>query len=247
MLDDLRGRGLRRRARRRDLAALDRLRRPARPRAREVRRQHHVSAATTSRTTATSSRAGWEHLIDIWGADHHGQVKSLQAGMEALGYPAGEPEVLLGQLVKLERGGELGAPVAARREHRHARRHPRRGRSRRRAAHVPAAGHRHHADVRPRRRDRAVDGEPRLLRAVRARADRVDRSPGRGARHRAPADPRREPRAAHARARARPAARARRYPDVLARGGRRSAHRTGSPPGCATSPRRSTASTATAA
>ena len=50
---------------------------------------------------------GWEHLIDIWGADHHGQVKSLQVAMEALGYPAGEPEVLLGQLVKLERGGEL--------------------------------------------------------------------------------------------------------------------------------------------
>ena len=50
---------------------------------------------------------GWEHLIDIWGADHHGQVKSIQAGMEALGYPAGEPEVLLGQLVRLQRGGEL--------------------------------------------------------------------------------------------------------------------------------------------
>ncbi|HXY94999.1 MAG TPA: arginine--tRNA ligase [Acidimicrobiia bacterium] len=50
---------------------------------------------------------GWEHLIDIWGADHHGQVKSIQAGMEALGYPSGEPEVLLGQLVKLEKGGEL--------------------------------------------------------------------------------------------------------------------------------------------
>ncbi len=49
---------------------------------------------------------GWTHLIDIWGADHHGQVKSLQAGLEALGYPAGEPEVLLGQLVKLERGGQ---------------------------------------------------------------------------------------------------------------------------------------------
>ena len=49
---------------------------------------------------------GWEHLIDIWGADHHGQVKSLQAGLEALGFPAGEPEVLLGQLVKLVRGGE---------------------------------------------------------------------------------------------------------------------------------------------
>jgi arginyl-tRNA synthetase len=50
---------------------------------------------------------GWTHLIDIWGADHHGQVKSLQAGLEALGHPAGEPEVVLGQLVKVQRGGEL--------------------------------------------------------------------------------------------------------------------------------------------
>ncbi|GMU77688.1 MAG: arginine--tRNA ligase [Acidimicrobiia bacterium] len=49
---------------------------------------------------------GWTHLVDIWGADHHGQVKSLQSGLEALGRPPGEPEVLLGQLVKLLRGGE---------------------------------------------------------------------------------------------------------------------------------------------
>jgi arginyl-tRNA synthetase len=48
---------------------------------------------------------GYTHLIDIWGADHHGQVKSLQAGMEALGYPAGEPEIVLGQFVKLMHGG----------------------------------------------------------------------------------------------------------------------------------------------
>jgi arginyl-tRNA synthetase len=49
---------------------------------------------------------GWNHLIDIWGADHHGQVKSLQAGMQALGFgPPPEPEVLLGQLVKLLRDG----------------------------------------------------------------------------------------------------------------------------------------------
>jgi arginyl-tRNA synthetase len=50
---------------------------------------------------------GWTHLIDIWGADHHGQVKSLQSGLEALGHPAGEPEVLLGQLVKVFRDGQL--------------------------------------------------------------------------------------------------------------------------------------------
>ena len=50
---------------------------------------------------------GWTHLIDIWGADHHGQVKSTQAGMQALGFgPPPEPEVLLGQLVKLVRDGE---------------------------------------------------------------------------------------------------------------------------------------------
>jgi arginyl-tRNA synthetase len=51
---------------------------------------------------------GATHLIDIWGADHHGQVKSLQVGMQALGYgtaEAPEPEVILGQLVKLLRGG----------------------------------------------------------------------------------------------------------------------------------------------
>jgi arginyl-tRNA synthetase len=48
---------------------------------------------------------GWNHLIDIWGADHHGQVKSLQSGMEALGFPAGEPEILLGQHVKVMEGG----------------------------------------------------------------------------------------------------------------------------------------------
>ncbi|HEY8215770.1 MAG TPA: arginine--tRNA ligase [Acidimicrobiia bacterium] len=50
---------------------------------------------------------GWDHLIDIWGADHHGQVKSLQAGLEALGFGPDEPEVVLGQLVKVQRGGEL--------------------------------------------------------------------------------------------------------------------------------------------
>ena len=49
---------------------------------------------------------GSNHLIDIWGADHHGQVKSTQAGMQALGFgPPAEPEVLLGQLVKLVRDG----------------------------------------------------------------------------------------------------------------------------------------------
>jgi arginyl-tRNA synthetase len=51
---------------------------------------------------------GWDHLIDIWGADHHGQVKSVQVGMQALGVgtaEAPEPEVILGQFVTLVRDG----------------------------------------------------------------------------------------------------------------------------------------------
>ena len=46
-----------------------------------------------------------EHVIDIWGADHHGYIKRVDAACEALGYP-GQFEVLLGQLVNLLRNGE---------------------------------------------------------------------------------------------------------------------------------------------
>ncbi len=49
---------------------------------------------------------GFTHLINIWGSDHHGQVKSLRAGVEAVTGQADEPEIILGQLVRLVRGGE---------------------------------------------------------------------------------------------------------------------------------------------
>lgn len=48
-----------------------------------------------------------DHVIDIWGADHHGYIKRVQSACEALGYPD-QFEVLLGQLVNLLRDG---APV----------------------------------------------------------------------------------------------------------------------------------------
>jgi len=50
---------------------------------------------------------GFGHLIDIWGADHHGHVKRVKAGVEALGHDPAHLEILLGQLVTLERGGEV--------------------------------------------------------------------------------------------------------------------------------------------
>ena len=46
-----------------------------------------------------------DHVIDIWGADHHGYIARVNAACEALGYP-GEFEVLLGQLVNLLRNGQ---------------------------------------------------------------------------------------------------------------------------------------------
>ncbi len=48
---------------------------------------------------------GFDHLIDIWGADHHGYIKRCEAMMDAWGHP-GMLEVVLGQLVNLLRDGE---------------------------------------------------------------------------------------------------------------------------------------------
>jgi arginyl-tRNA synthetase len=49
---------------------------------------------------------GFGRIIDIWGADHHGYVKRMEAAVAALGHP-GALEVVIGQLVNLYRGGEL--------------------------------------------------------------------------------------------------------------------------------------------
>ena len=48
---------------------------------------------------------GYQRLINIWGADHHGYVRRVQAALEARGYPD-VLEIILGQLVNLKRGGE---------------------------------------------------------------------------------------------------------------------------------------------
>jgi arginyl-tRNA synthetase len=47
---------------------------------------------------------GFDRVIDILGADHHGQVASLLAGTSALGVEEGRLEVILGQLVSVARG-----------------------------------------------------------------------------------------------------------------------------------------------
>ncbi|WP_003542708.1 arginine--tRNA ligase [Desulfotomaculum nigrificans] len=50
---------------------------------------------------------GFDWVIDIWGADHHGHVNRMKGSMEALGYSRDKLEVILMQLVRLFRGGEI--------------------------------------------------------------------------------------------------------------------------------------------
>jgi len=53
--------------------------------------------------------SGFDLLIDIWGADHHGYLARVLAGVEALGNDARKLRVILIQLVALSRDGK---PVA---------------------------------------------------------------------------------------------------------------------------------------
>ena len=50
---------------------------------------------------------GFEKVINIWGADHHGHVARMKGAMEALGYDPDNLQVILMQLVRLFRGGEI--------------------------------------------------------------------------------------------------------------------------------------------
>ncbi len=49
---------------------------------------------------------GFDELIDIWGADHHGYVPRMEAVIQALGCPKNSLRVLLVQMVSLLRGGQ---------------------------------------------------------------------------------------------------------------------------------------------
>jgi arginyl-tRNA synthetase len=47
---------------------------------------------------------GFDRVIDIWGADHQGQVASLAAGVAALGVDPERLEIRLGQMISLTSG-----------------------------------------------------------------------------------------------------------------------------------------------
>ncbi len=54
-------------------------------------------------------RRGFQRVIDVWGADHHGYIPRMQAAIEACGHQRNQFDVILVQLVNLLRGGQ---PVA---------------------------------------------------------------------------------------------------------------------------------------
>lgn len=49
---------------------------------------------------------GFDKLINIWGADHHGYIPRMQAAIEALGYGKDTLEVIVSQMVQLYKDGE---------------------------------------------------------------------------------------------------------------------------------------------
>jgi len=67
---------------------------------------HHTYFASDIAYHAKKIEGGYDELINIWGADHHGYIPRLEGVLEALGYPKEKLKVLLVQMVLLLRGGE---------------------------------------------------------------------------------------------------------------------------------------------
>jgi len=50
---------------------------------------------------------GFDRVINVWGADHHGHVSRIKGAMQALGYNPDSLDILLMQLVRLYRGKKM--------------------------------------------------------------------------------------------------------------------------------------------
>ena len=57
--------------------------------------------------TKNKFERGFTSAINVWGADHHGDVIRLKTGVSALGFDPDRLEILLHQLVALKKDGEL--------------------------------------------------------------------------------------------------------------------------------------------
>ncbi|MGX8709122.1 MAG: arginine--tRNA ligase [bacterium] len=53
------------------------------------------------------AKRGFDRCIDVWGADHHGHVARMKGAMDAVGLDGSKLNVVLIQLVRLVKGGEV--------------------------------------------------------------------------------------------------------------------------------------------
>ena len=113
---------------------------------------------------------GFDRVIDVWGADHHGYIPRMRAVLAALGYPPEFFDVALVQLVKVVRGGEEVKMSKRSGEFVTLRDLLRGGRRGRGALLLPHAQGREPARLRRRPRQAADRREPGLLRPDGARA-----------------------------------------------------------------------------
>ena len=125
---------------------------------------------------------GFDLLVTILGADHHGYVARVRAGLAAMGEPPESLEVPMVQFVTLFKGGEkvaMGKREAQFVTLRELRAEV--GNDAARFIYVMRS-QRPAARLRPRAREEADQRQPGLLRPVRARAHRERAEAGRGAR-----------------------------------------------------------------
>ena len=52
-------------------------------------------------------KRGFDKVINLWGADHHGHVARMKAAMEAIGVSKDRLHIVLFQLVHLYKNGEI--------------------------------------------------------------------------------------------------------------------------------------------
>jgi len=92
---------------RRLVAAHDRLRRRQGPGGAQVRRQFTYFVPDVA-YHLTKWQRGFRKVINVQGTDHHGTVKRVRAGLQALGagIPKDYPDYVLHSLVKVLRGGQ---------------------------------------------------------------------------------------------------------------------------------------------
>lgn len=90
------------------MAALDRLWRDKDDVLRRANGFYTYFAADIAYHRNKFEKRGFDRVINIWGADHHGHVKRLQCALDALGLDGSHRlEIVLMQLVRMMQGGEV--------------------------------------------------------------------------------------------------------------------------------------------